>query len=120
MSDADPVLPDLVEYLIVSVPALGSLELIVPALRDLVERAAIRILDLIVLVKDDQGVVRALEPDEVEPLGTLRAVPSGVTLLSEPFTAGMGVGFVLVLAGSVLATRRQAAPDPKALLATER
>jgi hypothetical protein len=83
MSDADPVLPDLVEYLIVSVPALGSLELIVPALRDLVERAAIRILDLIVLVKDDQGVVRALEPDEVEPLGTLRAVPSGVTLLSE-------------------------------------
>jgi drug/metabolite transporter (DMT)-like permease len=29
----------------------------------------------------------------------------GVTVLNEPFTSGMGVGFVLVLAGSVLATR---------------
>jgi drug/metabolite transporter (DMT)-like permease len=30
----------------------------------------------------------------------------GVTLLDERFTAGMGIGFVLVLAGSVLATGR--------------
>lgn len=30
----------------------------------------------------------------------------GVLILNERFTAGMGVGFVLVLAGSVLATRR--------------
>ena len=30
----------------------------------------------------------------------------GVAVLHESFTAGMGVGFVLVLAGSVLATRR--------------
>ena len=44
----------------------------------------------------------------------------GVTLLSESFTAGMGIGFALVLAGSVLATRRNAAPDPRALVATER
>ena len=44
----------------------------------------------------------------------------GVTLLSESFTPGMGVGFILVLVGSVLATRRNAAPDPKSLLATER
>jgi len=34
----------------------------------------------------------------------------GVTLLSEKFTAGMGVGFALVLAGSVLATRRSGIP----------
>jgi drug/metabolite transporter (DMT)-like permease len=33
----------------------------------------------------------------------------GVVVLSEPFTAGMGIGFVLVLAGSYLATHR--APD---------
>ena len=83
MSDADPVVPDLVEYLIVSVPELDSLEVLVPALRDLVDRAAIRILDLIVLVKDDEGVVRALEPDAVEALGSLRDIPSEVTLLSE-------------------------------------
>jgi len=30
----------------------------------------------------------------------------GVAVLHESFTAGMGIGFVLVLAGSVLATRR--------------
>jgi drug/metabolite transporter (DMT)-like permease len=30
----------------------------------------------------------------------------GVTILRESFTFGMGVGFVLVIAGSVLATRR--------------
>jgi drug/metabolite transporter (DMT)-like permease len=29
----------------------------------------------------------------------------GIAVLSEPFTSGMGVGFVLVLAGSFLATR---------------
>ncbi len=34
------------------------------------------------------------------------AVALGVLLLSEPLTAGIGLGFVLVLAGSVLATRR--------------
>lgn len=32
----------------------------------------------------------------------------GVTILHETFTVGMGIGFILVLAGSVLATRRRA------------
>lgn len=36
------------------------------------------------------------------------AVTLGVLWLHEPFTVGIGVGFVLVLAGSVLATRRSA------------
>ena len=36
----------------------------------------------------------------------------GVTILGEHFTVGMGVGFVLVLAGSVLATRPTAAAAP--------
>ena len=36
----------------------------------------------------------------------------GVTILDEHFTVGMGLGFVLVLAGSVLATRPTAAPAP--------
>jgi len=36
----------------------------------------------------------------------------GVTILGENFTVGMGLGFVLVLAGSVLATRPTAAPAP--------
>jgi drug/metabolite transporter (DMT)-like permease len=40
------------------------------------------------------------------------AVAAGVALLGEPFTAGTGVGFVLILAGSWLATGSAAAPAP--------
>jgi drug/metabolite transporter (DMT)-like permease len=38
------------------------------------------------------------------------AVALGVLLLHEPFTAGIAVGFALILGGSVLAAR--AAPAP--------
>jgi drug/metabolite transporter (DMT)-like permease len=48
------------------------------------------------------GPVRATVITYVNPAV---AAVLGVTILSEDFTAGMGVGFVLVLAGSVLATR---------------
>ncbi|MGA7912388.1 MAG: DMT family transporter, partial [Candidatus Dormiibacterota bacterium] len=34
----------------------------------------------------------------------------GVTVLRESFTIGMALGFVLVIAGSVLATRRPSTP----------
>jgi drug/metabolite transporter (DMT)-like permease len=34
----------------------------------------------------------------------------GIAILNERFTFGMGIGFMLVLAGSILATRRRAAP----------
>jgi drug/metabolite transporter (DMT)-like permease len=45
------------------------------------------------------------------------ALALGVLLLHEQFTVGIAVGFVLVLAGSVLATRRRpAATEPPALL----
>jgi drug/metabolite transporter (DMT)-like permease len=45
------------------------------------------------------------------------AIGLGVAFLGEPFTAGIAVGFVLVLLGSALATRRSrpvAAPEPVA------
>ena len=45
------------------------------------------------------------------------AIGLGVAFLGEPFTAGIAVGFVLVLLGSALATRRSrpvATPDPAA------
>ena len=48
------------------------------------------------------GPVRATVFTYVNPAV---AAVLGVAILSEPFTSGMGVGFVLVLAGSVLATR---------------
>jgi drug/metabolite transporter (DMT)-like permease len=47
------------------------------------------------------------------------AVLLGVTLLDESFTAATAVGFVLILAGSVLATRRAAVPTPAGAGATE-
>jgi drug/metabolite transporter (DMT)-like permease len=54
---------------------------------------------------DQVGPVRATVITYVNPAV---AALLGVTLLSETFTVGMGVGFVLILAGSVLATRPSA------------
>jgi drug/metabolite transporter (DMT)-like permease len=53
------------------------------------------------------GPVRATVITYVNPAV---AVALGVTLLHEPFTLGIGLGFALVLAGSVLATRQGSAP----------
>jgi drug/metabolite transporter (DMT)-like permease len=50
------------------------------------------------------GPVRATVITYVNPAV---AALLGVTILSESFTAGMGLGFALVLAGSVLATQRR-------------
>jgi len=51
------------------------------------------------------GPVRATVITYVNPAV---AALAGVAVLRETFTPGMGIGFVLVLAGSVLATRRRA------------
>jgi drug/metabolite transporter (DMT)-like permease len=53
------------------------------------------------------GPVRATVITYVNPAV---AALLGVTILSESFTVGMGIGFVLVLIGSVLATRPARAP----------
>jgi drug/metabolite transporter (DMT)-like permease len=67
---------------------------------------------------DEVGPVRATVITYVNPAV---AVALGVALLGEPFTAGIAAGFVLILAGSVLATGRSpgrravpagALPDP--------
>jgi drug/metabolite transporter (DMT)-like permease len=55
---------------------------------------------------DEVGPVRATVITYINPAV---AVALGVLLLDEPFTAGIGIGFALVLAGSVLATRRSPA-----------
>jgi drug/metabolite transporter (DMT)-like permease len=52
------------------------------------------------------GPVRATVITYVNPAV---AAALGVTVLRESFTLGMGLGFVLVLAGSILATRRKPA-----------
>lgn len=57
----------------------------------------------------DIGPARATVITYVNPAV---AVLLGVTLLGERFTAGMAVGFPLILAGSVLAARKRGAREP--------
>ena len=47
------------------------------------------------------------------------AIILGVVLLGEPLTLGLALGFPLVIAGSVLATRRRAVAAPKSVRAAE-
>lgn len=68
----DRVSTDLVEYFIVGVPAVDSLAELAPALAELARREAIRILDVVVLVKDLEGAVTALELDAVDSMAALR------------------------------------------------
>ena len=60
------------------------------------------------------GPVRATVVTYVNPAV---AVALGVTLLHEPFTVGTGVGFVLILTGSFLATRAAQVPRRNASVA---
>jgi hypothetical protein len=74
---ADRVAADLVEYLIVAVPDLASLEPLAPAIAQLVHRGAIRILDAVVVLQGLDGVVDALELDAVESMAAVRDLFDG-------------------------------------------
>jgi hypothetical protein len=71
---ADGVAADLVEYIIVAVPNLESLSGLAPVLIELVDDAAIRILDLVVVVKDRDGTFAQLELDSVDAMRSLRTL----------------------------------------------
>jgi drug/metabolite transporter (DMT)-like permease len=60
---------------------------------------------------DEVGPVRATVITYLNPAV---AIALGVLLLNEPFTVGIAAGFGLVIAGSILATRRNAAAATKA------
>jgi hypothetical protein len=73
----------LVECLVVVVPEMSSLQSVAAELAELVESAAIRILDLVVLVRSRRDhEVRALEPD-AESLPDMLVTPEPGGLLSE-------------------------------------
>jgi uncharacterized membrane protein len=63
-----------VEYLIIGFPGNQFNGEIVPALTDLVQSGAVRILDLIFITKDEDGEVTAFEYDELDALMPLGAV----------------------------------------------
>ena len=75
-SDTDT---DLVEYLVVVVPDLGSLRTVTPALADLVASAAIRILDLVCVSKSaDGGELTVVEFEEAEGMSALESVEGDI------------------------------------------
>ena len=62
----------------------------------------------------EAGPLRAQAITYVNPAVALAL---GVALLGEPFTVGAAAGFVLIVAGLLLATRRQ---DPRSVTGSER
>jgi hypothetical protein len=68
----DDVATDLVEYFIIEVPGLDSLAGLTPALSEMVEHQAIRILDLVVIVKQADGAASQLELDDLDSMAMLR------------------------------------------------
>jgi hypothetical protein len=101
---------DLVEYLVVAVPDLESLEDLAVALVQIVDSAAIRILDLVVLEKDREGRVTTLELDAVASMAPLRGMAFD-RLLSEHDIGLASLALQPGTAGVVLVTEdRWAAP----------
>jgi hypothetical protein len=76
--------PDLVEYIVITMPDLSSSLAVAQALRSLVESSRIRILDLVAVVTDAHGGYAVTEPELVSALADLRSVDGEVGgLLSE-------------------------------------
>ncbi len=67
-SERDRIIDDLVGYLVLTVPDRAGLGMVVPALANLVDAGAIRILDLAVVVRGDDGLVTILELESIESL----------------------------------------------------
>ena len=63
-----------VDYIVVEFPGSKFSGEIAPALRDLVERGLVRVLDLLVLKKDEDGTIEAFELSDLEDteIGELR------------------------------------------------
>jgi hypothetical protein len=74
---------DLVEYLIVAVADRSGLASVGQALAGLVEAGTVRLLDLVVVSCDEDGLVAVEEIDAEPALAALRAAPCDVDLLSE-------------------------------------
>jgi hypothetical protein len=74
---------DLVEYLVVTLPDVGSLGTVVPALTDLVRAEQLRVLDVVVLARARDGGLEVLEVADVDDLAPLRDLAGDLGLLSE-------------------------------------
>ena len=72
-----------VDWIVVEFPGSRFNGEIAPALRDLVERDVIRVLDLLVLKKDPDGTLEAFELSDLDPteIGELRSYESQLAML---------------------------------------
>jgi hypothetical protein len=109
---SEDITNDLVEYLIITVPTLASLDTLGPALAEVVQRAAVRLLDLVVVVKDRTGSIDTVEPATLDGLAAVRGYLRDVgTWLSERDIALASVVLERGSVGVILVTEdRWAAP----------
>ena len=80
-----------VDYLVVEFPAGKSSFTgeMADELATLVDKGVIRILDLLVLHKDDDGTIEGLEIDDLENLDELRGLEAHVAAMENGSTAGV-------------------------------
>jgi hypothetical protein len=71
---AREVSTDLVEYLVVAVPDVDALSSVAVALADLVRAGTVRILDLVVIARDEQAHLEVSEVASVAGMAPLRGV----------------------------------------------
>ena len=74
----EDIVTDLVEYFVVLVRDPEALETMVPALADVVRSSAIRILDLVTVTTDSNGVARIVEVDTIGSLNGLLNVDAEI------------------------------------------
>jgi Family of unknown function (DUF6325) len=74
----DEVQTDLVEYLILTMLGAQSLAIVAAALTRLVESGVLRILDVVVVVRDGSGAITVRELDELESFEPLTQVDGEV------------------------------------------
>ena len=81
VADVDELGP--VDYIVVEFPGSKFSGEIAPALADLVERGLVRVLDLLILKKDDDGTLEAFELSDLEDteIGELRRHERDVAML---------------------------------------
>jgi hypothetical protein len=72
-----------VDYIVVEFPGSKFNGEIAPALDDLVDRGIIRVLDVVVLQKDDKGAIEAIELSDLDEseAGSLRAYETELAML---------------------------------------
>jgi hypothetical protein len=83
VSQPDSVTTDLVEYLLIVFPDRPSLGAVVAPVRELVSSERIRVLDIVVVDRDADGLLEILELGDVDALAPLADLDGDLGLLSE-------------------------------------